>query len=286
MVAPALIGAAGSLLGGLFGRNSEKKAIAAQNAYNDPAAVRARFEAAGFNPLLGIQPGVGMQQAVGGTNYIGQAIADSVGALASAWSETAAKKARKQSLERENTTLRRQLEVDTIRPKVSGGYGRPAGQRISISGPASGWVSEYDADFIGKEVQLRPDNAYNVRNRERTAIMTPLGETTPANQSDAEEWEKRYGDPVSWAVGAANLFADGGTSIRAYTDSRGWTDPTKWVGGLLGNPLNHLPDRYQPKAQDKKNKALAEQMRNTKPFVSTAPFTGNHLVPQDWWKQQ
>ena len=71
-----LLGVAGSLLGGILGRNSERKAIAAQNDYNDPLNIRARAERAGFNPLLFVGPGVGNQMATGGSNYMGSAIAD------------------------------------------------------------------------------------------------------------------------------------------------------------------------------------------------------------------
>ncbi len=47
MVAAALISAGASLLGGILGRNSEKKAIAAQNEYNNPTNIRKRAEEAG-----------------------------------------------------------------------------------------------------------------------------------------------------------------------------------------------------------------------------------------------
>jgi hypothetical protein len=234
MVAPAIIGAGigavGNLIGGILGRNSEKKAIAAQNAYNDPAAVRARWEAAGFNPLLGVsQGGVGVQSAVGGTNFIGSAIADSISSVASAWSDDAAAKAERDALASENETLRRKVEVETIRPVQGGMYSKPQGTRISISGPANGWVSEYDADFVGKQVR-QGDGYYEQRNPARTSLRTPLGYSTPADQSDAEDYEMRYGDPVSWAVGLANIAADTGASLRSWTDKKGWTSPDKWVG--------------------------------------------------------
>lgn len=235
MVAPVIaaagIGAVGNLLGGLFGRKSERKAIAAQNAYNDPSAIRARFEKAGFNPLLGVGPGVDLQQTTGGANYIGSAIADSVSALASAWSDDATAKAERDALLRENQTLKRSVEVETIRPTVGGMYGRPSGQRISISGPvASEWVSEYDADYVGNRVRPRDDGNYDIKNPARTVLQTPLGETTAANNSDAEDYEKRYGDPVSWLVGVANLASDAGASLRTWTNKNGWTNKDTWFG--------------------------------------------------------
>lgn len=222
------------VVGGLLGQRAERRGIEDQNAYNDPSAVRARFEKAGLNPLLGFQSGVGMQQAVGGTNYIGSGIADSLMAVSNAQDAKSAEKAEKEKLIAENTKLRRQVEVETIRPRVGGLYSRAQGETISMGNPPRGWISEYDADFVGKKVMAGPfgagSDAYYGRNPERTVITTPLGDTTPENTSDAEEWEKRYGDPVSWAVGLGTLAMDAGRSVRSYTDGKGWTEPQKWVG--------------------------------------------------------
>lgn len=118
---PALIGAGASLLGGIFGRNSERKAIAQQNAYNDPAAVRERFEAAGFNPLLGIQPGVGIQTAIGGGNFIGSAIADA-GRIFGEGMQRRAEMAQLDKLATENNKLSERIANLTIRPRVAGIY--------------------------------------------------------------------------------------------------------------------------------------------------------------------
>lgn len=120
MVAPAVIAGGLSLLGGLFGQRSERKAIAAQNAYNDPSAVRKRFEAAGFNPLLGIQAGVGMQATTGGTNYMGAAIADA-GLLFAEGLQQRQDATKAEALEQQNKTLVRKVEQMTIRPKMGGG---------------------------------------------------------------------------------------------------------------------------------------------------------------------
>ncbi len=116
-----MFGIIGSLVGGILGRNSEKKAIAAQNQYNDPAQVRARFEAAGFNPLLGIQPGVGMQSATGGTNFLGAAIADA-GLALDASRQRKSEMAQLSALADQNQKLAREVQTLTIRPKVGGVY--------------------------------------------------------------------------------------------------------------------------------------------------------------------
>jgi hypothetical protein len=118
---PALIGAGASLLGGILGRNAEKKAIAAQNAYNDPAQIRARAENAGFNPLLFIGPGVGNQMVTGGSNYMGSAIADAGMQIADQMSKNR-ELARLEKLSAENKKLAEKVQNLTIRPKVGGVY--------------------------------------------------------------------------------------------------------------------------------------------------------------------
>lgn len=134
----SLIGAGSSLLGGLFGRSSERKAIAAQNEYNKPVNIRARAEEGGFNPLAFVGPGVGNQTATGGTNYMGAAVADAGMMLADAMSKR--KEASQVSqLERENQKLAEQVQNLTLRPKVGGIYA----QREAVPGIGSALGSEH-----------------------------------------------------------------------------------------------------------------------------------------------
>ena len=121
----------GSIVSGLFGlfggsraEKREARAIAAQNAYNDPSAVRARAEKAGFNPLLFIGPGVGQQTAVGGTDYMSGAIA-SAGMLlgdALAKSGKSSTVAKLNQYQQQNETLKQQVQSLTLRPTVGGIY--------------------------------------------------------------------------------------------------------------------------------------------------------------------
>lgn len=120
---PTLISAGASLLGGILGRNSENAAIAKQNAYNAPDQVRARAEKAGFNPLLFVGPGVGQQTATGGSNYMGQAIADAGLMMADKLSERQASQKLAKAMDA-NRRLQNQLTQATIRPKVDGIYAR------------------------------------------------------------------------------------------------------------------------------------------------------------------
>lgn len=113
----------GSLLGGLFGKSSAQKAQDKQNQYNDPVQIRARAEAAGFNPLLFVGPGVGNQAAPAASGHMGAAIADSSMMLANAVSGQAEEKARLQNLQLQNEKLQKEINQMTLRPKTAGIYG-------------------------------------------------------------------------------------------------------------------------------------------------------------------
>jgi len=208
---PALIGAGASLLGGILGRNSERKAIAAQNDYNNPANIRARAEAAGFNPLLFVGPGVGNQMATGGSNYMGSAIADAGLML----SEALAKRQDLRKLDRlkdENEKLSQQVTDLTIRPKFGGIYSQREATpsksaalggandaapvkaaSVGVSGVASGGVS----------TQLR---------------VPRVNLTVRSDVSDGGDFEQRWGE-VGGAIGGLGVMAaDLGTNGLLYSD--------------------------------------------------------------------
>lgn len=136
MVAPLVVAAGiqagASLLGGIFGRKDAKRnmafqrqQIAEQNAYNAPDAIRARAEGAGFNPLLFVGPGVGLQ---GGTasyapSGMGDAIANAGLAIAGGIDANEQQKAYQSALEKQNADLRKAVEKATLRPEVAGVFG-------------------------------------------------------------------------------------------------------------------------------------------------------------------
>ncbi|TXG97570.1 MAG: hypothetical protein E6R08_06710 [Nevskiaceae bacterium] len=121
-IAEALIGAGGSLLGGLFGKS--KTISAGDNMYSHVGGVMQAAERFGFNPLtlLGVTPGMG--QVVSPQNYMGQAIADSAllvaDSIAAKKADQTAKKA--QDLEAANAKLNSQIRDLTLRPKIGGVY--------------------------------------------------------------------------------------------------------------------------------------------------------------------
>lgn len=121
----------GAVLGGvfnLFGASrrdrAERRAIDRQNAYNDPAAIRARYEAAGFNPLLGIAPGVDLQTATGGSGFLGSALAESGAQIAEGLTRRAPEISRMQRITQENHRLREQNQTLRLSPPVPSVYDR------------------------------------------------------------------------------------------------------------------------------------------------------------------
>lgn len=130
-LAAAGVQAAASLLGGRKARKEAQRAyaqqkadIAEQNAYNSPAAIRARAEEAGFNPLLFVGPGVGLQSGIADPiqPVMGQAIANAGMAMAQGLVSHGDALAEQSALRAQNVELRRALETATLRPKVGGIY--------------------------------------------------------------------------------------------------------------------------------------------------------------------
>lgn len=116
-IGSALISGASSLLGGLFGRSKQKWVTP------NYADIRAKAEAAGFNPLtaLSMAPGQAMQS----QSFMGSAIADAGMALADGMSKKA-EYARLEKLSAENKKLAEKVQTLTIRPKVGGVYAQRA----------------------------------------------------------------------------------------------------------------------------------------------------------------
>lgn len=164
MVNPAVIAAGASLLGGILGRNSEKKAIAAQNEYNKPVNIRARAEEAGFNPLLFVGAGVGQQTATGGSNIMGSAIANAGLALADGMDKEKMLEIERARLAMDREKLDALLNNATIRPKVGGIYA----QRVQAPSGADLGGRNYRAPAAGLAPPRRPS-----LNDERVPVIYP-----------------------------------------------------------------------------------------------------------------
>lgn len=132
----ALISAGSSLLGGLFGSKSKKKAAA--RAY---AQHRARFvtlredsEKAGFNPLTALGSGsIDAPILDDGAGMMGQSIAEAGMRIGNAISDNEALKIEKGKLEMERAKLAAAVRTQTINPRVAGIYSGPTAQPLNPS---------------------------------------------------------------------------------------------------------------------------------------------------------
>lgn len=135
IIGGAIVSGVASLLGGRKAAKEQRRAIAEQNAYNHPSAIRARAEEAGFNPLLFIGPGVGQQMTVA-QPVMGQAIANAGLAMAQGISQHAETQAYAEKLEQQNAELRKALDSATLRPDVPG----PVPARASTGAPVAAGI--------------------------------------------------------------------------------------------------------------------------------------------------
>lgn len=155
---PAIIGAIGSILGGLTGGGKNEWVVP------DYAAIRREAEAAGFNPMFALSMAPG--QSGFSQNYMGSAIADAALMVADAASR---KKdaGRLSQVEGENARLREQVQQMTLRPEVPGIYaaGRDAPtlrQALGVDDAAPSPVASGDRGsvprdrFTGGDVAVRP----------------------------------------------------------------------------------------------------------------------------------
>lgn len=123
MVVPALIGAGGALLGGIFGK--PKRTSAQQNSrqgiLGQAQGAREAAEKYGFNPLtlLAASSPMGPSES---SNYMGTAIANSALMLADGLAKRQERIGREAALEKANEELRLQVRELTLRPKFGGIY--------------------------------------------------------------------------------------------------------------------------------------------------------------------
>lgn len=158
MVAAALIGAAGSLLGGLLGKSKQKVYTNDQGIMDSAKGAREAAAEYGFNPLtlLGATGGAGA--VYGGQNTMGSAISDAALLLADGLKDKSAEKAQLENIQLQNEVLRAQVRDLTIRPKVGGIY---AGN-VSTPGVGNGRVGSVSDQSVGVGIGDRSGAAPNV----------------------------------------------------------------------------------------------------------------------------
>lgn len=244
-LAAPIIGAVGSLLGGLFGR---KKAISAgDNAFSHVGGIMRAASTYGFNPLTLL----GAVSPMGGTpadnSAFGQGIANAAMIVADDLSSRQADQAKLNAYQTQNQRLQRRLDTVSVRspvPGLYGGvrqpsdpevYGNGAGQNTAGLAP-SGRGDGASPRLVGQSVSDRPDADLEAKIALRDSYVpaVPVSQSdqgvappqlpllflgrefkTRSRSSDAEAFEARYGEVGAEAAGAA-IFADDLAYNTAY----------------------------------------------------------------------
>lgn len=217
----ALLGIGGSLLGGVLSRNSAKKAQDRQNEYNSPEEIRARAEAAGFNPLSFIGPGVGNQAAPVASGHMGAAVADASMLAADAINAQKREQGELAKLEQQNQQLQKQITQMTIRPKGAGIYGNGAAAPgvVTLDDPYNPVVvdtaagSAYATDEKGAAAS---EEKYLPGTKPGIAFGLPLQRSRLF--SDAAWWTDAYGEPAEYLVAIPSMAADIGFTVGTAVD--------------------------------------------------------------------
>lgn len=231
----ALIGAAGSLIGGAIQSKSAKNAANQERkwAVEDQAEqfvrLRAAAEKAGFNPLtaLGAAPNSGMVNPTNAAqSYMGEAIATSSLMLADSMSKTAAAATGKklQNANRANADLTRKLNAATLRPKMAGVFDRQSKFGTGAAAAKPGTSTAYGG--TGPNGEIEPLYVY---------FRDPDGNLVPQinpNVSDGEQV-------------AAGLAADAFAAERKDAYMRGAYDP-KYGAMRNRNPSRGFQVRVGP----------------------------------------
>lgn len=221
----SLFGAVLGLAGGLLGARSQRREAARTREFNsqqtDPAFIRERYEAAGFNPLLGLGgPVIPVM-----TPQIGSTIANALTVAGENIDAHVQQKQQRQALEQENQRLQKQLEKSIMQPVVPGIYGKKgngSSQNTGLDSSGSG----PSGDDAGRTNRVA---GVNVSQHEAF--------------SDAEDIEQRYGDVLSSVYGIGVVGADAiETTNKAIEKSQ---RPIGWRANF-----GRLPEVY--KSDDKK----------------------------------
>lgn len=238
MMLGALIGVAGSLIGGAMQSKAAKNAANQERkwAVEDQAEqfvrLRAAAEKAGFNPLtaLGAAPNSGMVNPTqAAQSYMGEAIATSSLMLADSMSKTAAAATGKklQNANRANAELTRKLNAATLRPKMAGVFDRVS--KFGIGGNIS-------ATNGGIKVEPLKSSAAQLAQE----AMAAIGSKPTAGYGGSDN------DGVNRAAAFVEYVTPDGKTVRmanpnsADADQDMWMRANEWYQNALPEFLNRM----------------------------------------------
>lgn len=244
MVAPAIaaagIGAVSSLLGGIFNRRAQRRA----NAANSPSGQVAAWEAAGINPLVGIQSGAFNPQQ---SSSFGDSFAQSGAILARGMELDHAEKLKKTALQTQNKKLRDQLDklatprqaghlqqYGGILPLPSQGIVSATNQKASTSIPANRNDGRHP-DLNGTTSYIAPDREVEV-----APFVSGSGTTEISNA-----FTNLFGGPIivpgddgePWGIDEVGVAIAAGVPQIAY---RGLDQIGAQYFNRVGNPFNDI----------------------------------------------
>ena len=248
LVGSSLIGAAGSLLGGLFGSKKEKPVYVVP----DYQQIRDKAEAAGFNPLTALTFAPGSVGNYTYDNSMGEAIANAGLMLADGLDPE--KAARVQQLELQNKELRDKLNAATLRPAGAGLYqGRVSYGPLPVQGGSDGRSVHLDvhsgagnsvADG-GFDPALRPLPASYLNDPRRQAEHKPASSTSGfmtvdnpflpgavhVPTLDGDEAVQWYDLPSLAIYGGLNAAFRGGQRARDFVETGSFNPPGFFESG-------------------------------------------------------
>lgn len=260
-VTAALIGAGGSLLGGIFGKSRPKYVVP------NYAKIRQKAEEAGFNPLtaLGLAPG----SVVMGQNSMGSALADAALLLADGYQKNADEKSALAKAQKENEDLRKQLTHQTLRPPVGGIYAQR--HNVPTLRQALGAKDENADDAHPLDDQLgdipTPDPKLD---RASPGYVYGLNWEATPGFSPGQVWEDRYGDtPLNWPIAAAQMAADVGYNAHKGVNYA--------KGFALGDgPVMRVEGKEFALENPKRKKKIEDWAKRPSWDVSGSSFFGHH----------
>jgi len=198
---PALIGAAGSLLGGLFNKSPSAYKQSRQGILGQAAGAREAAAQYGFNPLtlLGVSSPIG---AASGP-MMGSSISDAFSLLADSLANRPGV-GEKEALTRENADLRDQLRQQTLQPQVPGIYPRMLPPRPR---PVAAQAAEDNVDPLNRPVDVVDDTNISgwsaIQNRGTAGAVWVPGSGEPWGLDEAAT-AFLFGTPqVAWNYGRA-----------------------------------------------------------------------------------
>lgn len=211
-------GLAAGVIGGAIDSKQQSKLQGQANAHNDPQAIRDRYEAAGFNPLLGISNANPNQQNVNYQPKFGSIINNAIAQYQGNNREKEALKIEQSRLDLQKQEIQQIVKRNKLNPKVAGIYGGSSngsqGKTNSVGSSGSNNSGRNPTTTVDTDPILQP-----------ASVPVGFELSTDPKTAPTQAIEDLYGEPVSWAYGLIKLGKDiGYTYARPHAVKSG-----KWL---------------------------------------------------------